>query len=132
MREPARWSALVVAVAATALSLWAVPLGAGAAGVWSGAPASTITASAGTTPEPTTTAPESTAVTTDPEDSTPDTSIDDALVGAGNPDSDIDTTTATIAVVGFIALLVLASWWMVRRTDPDSAPMPPPRPTDLL
>jgi hypothetical protein len=136
MREAARWSTLVIVVWA---ALWAVPQAAAAGGVWSGPSASTITASTGTAPEPTpesdtpdTTEPDSTTATTEPDDSTPDTSIDDALVGAGEPDSDIDTTTAAIAVVGFVALLVLASWWMVRRSDPDAAPMPPQRPSDLI
>ena len=70
--------------------------------------------------------------TTEPDDTTAGTTIGDALVGAGDPDSDIDTTTAAIAVVGFVALLALASWWMVRRSDPDAAPMPPPPPSDLI
>ena len=136
MREAARWSALVI-VAWTAL--WAVPQAASAGGGWSGVPAPTTAPSTATTPEPTlgpdtpkTTEPESTTATTEPDDSTPDTTIDGALVGAGDPDSDIDTTTAVIAIVGFVALLGLASWWMVRRSDPDAAPMPPQRPSDLI
>ena len=129
MREAARWSSLVVGLAAATLSLWAVPQGV-AASAWANLPASVDT-----TPDrdtTSTTEPESTTATTEPDDSTPDTSIEDALVGAGNPDSDIDTTTATIAVVGFVALLAMASWWMVRRSDPDAAPMPPQPPSDLV
>jgi hypothetical protein len=151
MREAARRSVLVVGVAAAAVVLWAVPQGAAARGVWSGLPSSMIATTPdptpGTTPDPTpdptlepeapdSTPPESTTESTtestEPEDSTSDTSLDDALVGAGDPDSEIDTTTAAIAVVGFIALIGLASWWMVRRSDPDAAPMPPQPPSDLI
>jgi hypothetical protein len=136
MREAARWSTLAIVVWA---ALWAVPQAASAGGVWSGASASTIAASTGTTPDPTpepdtpeTTESETTTATTESDDSTADTATDDVLVGAGDPDSDINTTTAAIAVVGFLALLVLASWWMVRRSDPDAAPMPPEPPSDLI
>lgn len=136
MREAARWSALVIVAWA---ALWAVPQVAFAGDGWSGVPAPTIAPSTASTPEPTlepdtpdTTEPESTTATTEPDESTPDTTIDDALVGAGDPDSNIDTTTAAIAVVGFVALLGLASWWMVRRSDPDAAPMPPQPPSDLI
>lgn len=69
--------------------------------------------------------------TTEPGDSTPD----DTLVGAGDPDDDIDTTVAVLAVVGFAILLGVASWWMVRRSNPDAQPMPPtagPPPSDLI
>jgi hypothetical protein len=134
---------LVAGVAAAAVVLWAVPQGAAARGVWSGLPSSMIATTPdptpGTTPDPTlepeapaSTPPESTTAITEPEDSTSDTSLDDALVGAGDPDSEIDTTTAAIAVVGFITLVGLASWWMVRRSDPDAAPMPPRPPSDLI
>ena len=136
MREVARWSALVIVAWA---ALWAVPQAASAADGWSGVTAPTTAPSTGNAPEPTlepdtpeTTEPESTTATTEPDDSTPDTTIDDTLVGAGDPDSNIDTTTAAIAVVGFVALLGLASWWMVRRFDPDAAPMPPQPPSDLI
>jgi hypothetical protein len=140
MRETARWPALVVGVAAAAVSLWAVPNNAAAGHAWSSLPMpSMIAASTGTTTDPTTepaapdsTPPDSTTATTEPDDSTSDTSLDDGLVGAGDPDSDIDTTTAAIAIVGFIALIGLASWWMVRRSDPDAAPMPPRPPSDLI
>jgi len=74
---------------------------------------------------------ESTSPDTTPDSEPPDTSPDtepttpdDTLVGAGDPDSDVDTTRAVIAVVGFLALLAVASWWMVRRPDPDGRPMP--------
>jgi hypothetical protein len=136
MREAVRWSALVIVAWA---ALWAGPQAAFAGDGWSGVPAPTTATSTGNAPEPTlepdipeTTESESTTATTEPDDSTPGTTIDDALVGAGDPDSDIDTTTAAIAVVGFVALLGLASWWMVRRSDPDAAPMPPQPPSDLI
>jgi hypothetical protein len=139
MREAARQSILVAGVAAAAVVLWMVPQGAAAGGMWSGLPQSMIATTPDPTPDPTmepeapgSTTPESTSPTTEPEDTTADTPLDDALVGAGDPDSDIDTTTAAIAVVGFIALVGLASWWMVRRSDPDAAPMPPRPPSDLI
>ncbi len=137
MRDAGRWAALAVVT----VSMWALPTDAVAARLWA-APDTTIV----TSPEPT--IPDTTTDTTTPEtsgpddsglddsgldDSTPDDSMpDDALVGAGDPDSDVDTTTAAIAVVGFVALVVLASWWMVRRSDPDAEPMPRQPPGDLL
>lgn len=142
MRDAARWSVLVV----VAVSMWAVPLGAAAIG-WTVAPGVSLIATVDTTPDPTvpdTTAPEATTTTstTEPDDSTPedsgpgdsvpDTPGDDDLVGAGDPDSDINTTTAAIAVVGFILLVGVASWWMVRRTDPDAGPRPRQPPSDLI
>jgi len=94
------------------------------------------------TPEPSdsmvpgSTQPES-PETTEPEDTTPeDSTPDDTLVGAGDPDGDIDTTVAVVAVIGFLLLLAVASWWMVRRSDPDGQPMPPQSggaaPSDLI
>jgi len=86
-------------------------------------------------------APSDTPATTEPAPSettspAPDESTpDDTLVGAGDPDGDIDTTVAAIAVIGFVILLGVASWWMVRRSDPDAQPMPPrssPPPSDLI
>ncbi len=111
------------------------------------ATASTVDDPSGTTATPTataTTVPEASAV---PETSAPDSSPEstmpatsspaDTLIAAGEPDDSIDTTTATIAVVGFVLLVALASWWMVRRNDPDSEPMPrtpsqSPPPSDLI
>jgi hypothetical protein len=81
-----------------------------------------------TTPETTEPTPPETS---EPDDSTPD----DTLVGAGDPDDDVDTTVAVIAVVGFAILLGVASWWMVRRSNPDAQPMPPQGgspPSDLI
>ena len=88
------------------------------------------TAARAATVEPTATAPEATVPdTTEPtEPPSEETSPGDTLVGAGDPDTDIDGTVALIAVVGFVILLAVASWWMVRRSDPDAEPMPP-RPT---
>ncbi len=78
---------------------------------------------------PTTTEPTQPDATTAP--------AEEELVGAGDPDGDIDGTVALIAVIGFVVLLAIASWWMVRRSDPDSQPMPPrppggPPPSDLI
>ncbi len=33
---------------------------------------------------------------------------------------------APVLIVGFVALLAIASWWMVRRDDEDDRPSPPP------
>lgn len=91
---------------------------------------SNATAPSDTTPATTEPAPSETT-SPEPEEGTPD----DTLVGAGDPDSDIDTTVAAIAVIGFVILLGVASWWMVRRSDPDAQPMPPrssPPPSDLI
>lgn len=89
-----------------------------------------VTAVGAATAEPTDTAPEVTVP--DPTEVTEvtvpgseETSPEDALVGAGEPDTDIDGTVAFVAVVGFLILLAIASWWMVRRSDPDAQPMPP-------
>lgn len=92
---------------------------------------------------PVDTAPEDTTppVTTEPGDTVPGPTVPDAtepdattagerLVGAGEPDGDLDPLYVTLAIVGFIGLLAVASWWMVRRDDPDAGPMPPPRDPD--
>jgi hypothetical protein len=114
--------------AARSLVLTALVLIGGLAVGAAGATASTVDDPSGSTEPLVTTAP------TSPEPSTPDSSPGDStsetsspintLIAAGTPDSNIDTTTTTIAVVGFILLVALASWWMVRRNDPDSKPMP--------
>ena len=75
-----------------------------------------------TDPEPS--APGTTPDTTEPDDSVPSTSAEETLIAAGDPDDDVDTTTAAIAIIGFVLLVALASWWMVHRTDPDAEPMP--------
>jgi hypothetical protein len=89
------------------------------------------------------------SATVEPDNSTPtteappeateppveDTIPDDTLVGAGEPDSDIDGTVAAIAVVGFVLLVGVAAWWMVRRPNPDAEPhppVPPAGPSDLI
>jgi hypothetical protein len=88
------------------------------------------TAPAPTEPTPVdTTTPESTDVAADTV--APDTTI----VGADEADDEINATVTTIAVIGFILLLAVASWWMVRRRDPDAQPMPPAHdvpPSDLI
>ncbi len=133
MHSVARWSVVAVAM----MSIWALPTAVSAGrDVWSGAPDSTIGEPTDTSPDPTT--PDSSGpASTEPDGSAPETSVRDALVAAGDPDDDIDATTAAIAVVGFVALLTVASWWMVRRSDPDAEPMPrqhgePGPPSDLI
>ena len=101
--------------------------------VWSAAPDSTIDQTTDTTPDPIapdppdpeSSAPVTTPDTTEPDDSVPSTSTEETLIAAGDPDDDVDTTTAALAIIGFILLVAVAGWWMVRRTDPDAEPMPP-------
>lgn len=69
--------------------------------------------------EPETTDPE----TTEPESTDPDTTAPTETDPDG-AQSD-SATVAVIAVIGFSALLALASWWMVRRRGGDDAPHPP-------
>jgi hypothetical protein len=91
-------------------------------------PSATTRATSEPTPVGTTT-PDSTDVAADT--AAPDTTI----VGAGQPDDEVNATVTTIAVIGFILLLAVASWWMVRRRDPDAQPMPPAHdvpPSDLI
>jgi heme A synthase len=142
MASAARWTVL----AAVAVSVWVGPSAVSARhDLWSSAPDSTVDESTGTTTAPTTpepstpepTTPESTPDTSEPDSSTSAVPGDDALIGSGDPDSDVDSTTAAIAVVGFVLLVALAGWWMVRRDDPDAEPMPPDHdradpPSDLI
>lgn len=124
MRDITRSAA---AIGVGALCVLALSLPAAAAG-----PVGAV-APSDTTPVSTEPAPPETTV---PDDGAPDESTpDDTLVGAGTPDDDIDTTVAVVAVVGFVILLGVASWWMVRRSDPDAQPMPPrggSPPSDLI
>ncbi|MAT06813.1 MAG: hypothetical protein CL424_17405 [Acidimicrobiaceae bacterium] len=59
---------------------------------------------------------------TDPDASGPETTDSEttetfAVIGA---DPDLDGGDVAIAaIIGLIGVLVLAAWWMVRRTDPD-------------
>ncbi len=75
------------------------------------------------TTEPNTSEPN----TTEPEDTEPPSSEP----GAGTParaadDDSVDTAAAIIGTIGFIALVAVAAWWMVRRNDGDDAPHPRP------
>lgn len=65
-----------------------------------------------------------------PDRTTPDTTEPGGLIGAGEPDSHIDPLYTALAVLGFVGLVGVASWWMVRRDDPDAGPMPPRGDTD--
>ncbi len=80
---------------------------------------------------PDTTTPSTDAPTETTEPPVDDTTVDDTLVGAGEPDSDVDGTVAAIAIIGFVLLLAVAAWWMVRRSNPDGEPKPPAQPTGL-
>lgn len=80
---------------------------------------------------PTDSAPvDSTPQSTTPSDSTPDdTTPDDAPTQTdGNSDKSTDPLTAALALAGFVILLGIAAWWMVRHQSPDEQPYP--RPTD--
>ncbi len=84
-------------------------------------------------PPASTTPPSESPASSEPESAEPD----ETLIGAGDPDGEVDGTVALVAVVGFLALLAVASWWMVRRSDPDAQPMPAgrtggPPPGDLI
>ncbi len=86
---------------------------------------------AAATPPATVEPPETPPATAEPTPTDATTSPpDDTLVGAGDPDGEIDGTVAAIAVIGFVVLLAIASWWMVRRSNPDNQPMPPRPPGD--
>jgi hypothetical protein len=76
---------------------------------------------------PATDAPvESTEPTGPPEETDgPATSEPVDSASATGEDDDSDGTVALIAVLGFVLLLVIASWWMVRRGDPDAQARPP-------
>ena len=76
-----------------------------------------------TEPEPADTEPDEPA-TTEPDD--PDPGPQNTLVGAGEPGYSVDPFDITLAIIGFITLVGPASWWMVRRDDPDADPTPPP------
>jgi hypothetical protein len=112
-----------------ALAVWIAPSSTSARQhVSSIAPDSTVEGSPGSPPEPTVSEPStpepSTPDTSEPDTSTSGSQENDELVGAGSPDSDVDSATAGIAVVGFVLLVALAGWWMVRRSNPDAEPMP--------
>jgi len=85
-------------------------------------PGTSPEASADTTPAAT--APDSSAPDdTDPTGSTPTDSAPDAA--AGDEDglgAELDPVSTTVAVFGFLALITLASWWMVRRSGLDAPP----------
>lgn len=68
---------------------------------------------------------------TDPSDTTapPNTEApDDTLVPADETvqEEDEALNVAPVAIVGFLVLLAIASWWMLRRDDADDQPSPPP------
>jgi heme A synthase len=66
-----------------------------------------------------------------------DAPVDTSPADTSPPDADVpgDETTqeedegvdvAPIAIVGFVILVAIAGWWMVRRDDADDQPSPPP------
>ena len=66
---------------------------------------------------------------TSPADTSPaDTSPADTEVLDGETvqEEDEGLDVAPIALVGFVILIAVAGWWMVRRDDADDQPSPPP------
>jgi hypothetical protein len=80
-----------------------------------------------TVPDTSATGPsESTAppTTEESEDTIPDDSAVPSDETLEEEDEGVDV--APVAIVGFILLLAIASWWMVRQDDVDDGPSPPP------
>lgn len=80
-----------------------------------------------TVPDPPATEPSESSVpptTEAPEDTLPD----DAAVPSDESleEEDEGLNVAPVAIVGFILLLAIASWWMIRQDDVDDRPSPPP------
>ena len=82
--------------------------------------------------EPPTTDPETTEPpNTEPPTTRPAESVDDG--------DDIGTAAAVLGILGFVALVGVAAWWMIRLGNEDDAPHPrrpapddPPPQQDLL
>ena len=66
-------------------------------------------------------------ITTEPDPTEPDSTEPDTTepVAVDTDGDAAENTVAVIAVIGFGALIALASWWMVRRRDVDDVPHPP-------
>jgi len=112
-------------IATTAL-LIAVAIGAPYARVnASRSPMTSLVPSAAATPTTDETSPPDTS----PADTSPARTTQESVPPA-SPDPTGDDTSdraaVAVAVVGFIALLGIAVWWMLRRTDPDDQPYPRP------
>jgi len=80
-----------------------------------------------TVPNPTGTDPSDT--TAPPTTEAPDDTLpDDTLVPGDETvqEEDEGLDVAPVAIVGFLVLLTIASWWMLRRDDVDDQPSPVP------
>ncbi len=77
--------------------------------------------------EPETTEPTTAPDPTEPDSIQPDSTEPDTTepVAVDSDGDAAENTVAVIAVIGFGALIALASWWMVRRRDVDDVPHPP-------
>jgi len=78
---------------------------------------------------PDTSAPDPSESTVPPTtEVTEDTLPDDSIVPSDESpeEEDEDLNVAPVAIVGFILLLAIASWWMIRQDDADDRPSPPP------
>lgn len=73
-----------------------------------------------TTPEEPTT-PDTTTPETPPE-----TEPTDPTTEPGASDDPVDPLSVALGILGFVVLLAVAGWWMIKRVDPDSQPHPPP------
>jgi hypothetical protein len=74
------------------------------------------------TSEPGTSEPATSEPTTSgPTTSTPTTGSADSVEDEADP---VDTTVAIIGTIGFVALIGVAAWWMVRRRNDDDEPHP--------
>jgi hypothetical protein len=73
------------------------------------------------------TAPATTPPATNPPDEAPDSSepVDDSSAVEGGSDGsepadELDPVLVALAVAGFVVLVGVAAWWMLRRDDPDA------------
>lgn len=117
-RVPVRWRAVRRFVVGMAVIIAAgVPVASIEAGRASlaAAPSDTTAETADTTAPPDTTVPSSVAT------SVPTTET----VADEDDSSSINAIGVVIGIIGIVALLGVAAWWMVRRDDPDDAPHPP-------
>lgn len=79
------------------------------------------------TSEPETSEPDtSEPATSEPTTSGPTTSAPTAgsADGAEDDDDPVDAAVAIIGTIGFVALIGVAAWWMVRLRDDDDEPHP--------